>query len=112
MQNTRRRRRSRSVPPRSREPASSVRRSRPHTITPSRRPWVPPVPFGTKRWLDEVFANGDDEELGTPLEEQPEQLKSLSTSASSDGPSSPPGEVIVGGAAPPLLDFVLRSVSA
>lgn len=110
MQNTRRR--SRSVPHPSREPANSVRRSRPRSLTPPRRSWIPPVPVGTKRRWDEVFDEGDNEELVMPLEEQLEQLKCPSTSASWDGPSSPPGEVMVGGAAPPLLDFVLRPVGA
>ena len=70
-----------------------------------------PVLVGTKRTSDEAFLDDDDDDwiFHPTLDPYMEMSKSPSTGASSDGPSSPPGGVMVGGA-PPLLDFELHPV--
>jgi len=66
-----------------------------------------PIPVATKRSYDEAFFNDNDDWIFHPaLDPYMEISKSPSTSASSDGPSFPPGGVLIGGALPSLLlDF-------
>ena len=69
------------------------------------------VPVGTKRTFHEAFLDDDDDDLifHPALDPYMEMPKSPSTGASSDGPSSPPGGVMVGGTSL-LLDFEMRPV--
>ena len=68
-----------------------------------------PVPVVAKRSYDEAFFDDDDDDwifhpaLDSYMETSP------STGASLDGPSSPPGRVMAGGASP-ILDFEMRPV--
>ena len=69
-----------------------------------------PVPIGTKQTFDEAFFDDDDDWIFHSAL-YPYIEMSPSTSASSTGPSLPPGGVMVGGAPPePLLDFEMRPV--
>ena len=71
-----------------------------------------PVPVGTKRSYDEAFIDDDDDWIFHPALDSYMET-SPSTGASSNGPSSPPGGVMVGGAptpTEPLLDFEMRPV--
>ena len=95
----------------------SPRRSFPLVITPRRNRslWRKPALVGTKRTFDEAFLDDDDDDciLYPALDLYMETSKSPSTGASSDGPSSPPGGIMVGGALPrpqPLLDFEMHPV--
>ena len=71
-----------------------------------------PVPVGAKRSYDEAFFDDDDDDdwiFHPALDPYRETFPS--TGSSLDGPPSPPGGVMVGGAPPePLLDFEMHPV--
>ena len=71
------------------------------------------VPVGTKRSYDEAFFDDDDDDWIFHPALDPYMETSPSTGSSLDRPSSPPREVMAGGALPPtepLLDFEMQPV--